>query len=304
VTSTVRTFQPGDEAAIREVVVAGLAVDRIPGANLADSMRYIDRMAGDPGGIVVAVEDGVIVGYCAPRFDEITVHPAHRRRGHGRRLIEASLEIARSRGLSELVLYGSTADPAGAGFIAALGATYHSSLWRFELASSVPVAPTSFPDDVVIRTYAHPADMEAYVALAAESFADHPTPIAFTEELVARSHSLADFDPGGILLVSPVTEPQAFVAWAKARRSTGDDGERRGAIDFIGVVPAWRRRGLGRELLRWCVTWLREGGVGTIELTLVATNERALTLYRAEGFEPTVEWPHYAVSTRPPHEVA
>jgi mycothiol synthase len=281
-----------------EVVDAALPVDRIPGIDRAGMIRAVDRMAGDPGGVVVALEGDRIVGYCAPRFDDLTVHPEFRRRGHGRRLIEAAVEIAHSRGQDSVTVYGSTYDPAGAGFIAALGGTYESSSWLCELTSDTPAEPAAFPPDVAVRAYRDPADMAAYIEVASASFADHPTPMEFTETMIARSHSLAEFDPESILLVVPADDPGALVAWTKARRFETDDGASRGSIDFIGVLPAWRRRGLGRELLRWGIERLRASGAGVIELNVTASNERALELYRRAGFEPVVEWPHYAFGLR------
>ena len=296
--ASVRLFRPGDEPAVLAVADAALPVDRIPGVDRAGVLRAVDRMAGDPGGVVVALEGDRIVGYCAPRFDDITVHPEFRRRGHGRRLIAASAEIAGSRGSNELVLYGSLDDPARAGFIKALGATYHSSIWLCELPADAPTVPSAFPPDVVVRSYRHPEDMAAYVALAQASFADHPTPMEFTEKMVGHSHALPEFDPASILLVAPAAEPATLVAWAKVRRFESDDGAPRGSIDFVGVLPAWRRRGLGRELLRWGIAKLRDDGAGIVELNVTASNARALELYRSAGFEPTIEWPHYAVRVR------
>jgi mycothiol synthase len=296
--ASVRGFQPGDEPAILTVAEAALEVDRWPGVDRQVIVRMVDRLVGDPGGTAVALEGEQIVGYCAPRFDDLTVHPGFRRRGHGRRLIAAAVDIVRSRGLNELVLFGSTDTPAGAGFIAAMGARYVHSDWRFDLAPEVAVPAAAFPADVALRTYDHPADLYAYAALAAESFADHPTPIPFTTELISRSHSLPDFDPGGILLVAPVSDPARPVAWTKVRRFATDAGEPQGSVDFVGVVPTWRRRGLGRELLHWGIARLRANGARTIELNVTATNEKALDLYRSTGFEPAIEWPHYAVSVR------
>ncbi len=70
---------------------------------------------------------------------------------------------------------------------------------------------------------------------------------------------------------------------------------RRGEIAVVGLLPEWRGRGLGRQLLRWGVGYLRAAGFGEIELSVEARNARALELYRQEGFEATVEWPHWVV---------
>jgi mycothiol synthase len=292
---SVRSFRSGDEPAVMAVVDAALPVDRIPGFSHQDLQRVVERMAGDPSGTAVALENGRIVGFCAPRFDLLSVDPSFRRRGHGRRLVGAALDIVRDDGLDELILYGSTDRPDGAGFIAALGATYHSSMWQFELAPSVAVAAPSFPPDVVVRSYRDPDDLAAYAEVATTSFRDHPTPMYFDRAVLRRSHELPDFDPTGILLVAPADDPATLVGWTKVRNSVSEDGLPEGSVDFVGVVPTWRRRGIGRELLRWGVARLRGNGAGVIGLTVTSKNDRALDLYRNTGFEPAIEWPHYAI---------
>ena len=293
----VREFAAGDEPAIISVIDAALPVDRLPGITRQDLLHGVDRMAGDPSGTLVATEDGAIVGYCMPRMDDLTIHPGHRRRGHGRRLVEAWIARLRERGEPELVLHGPDR-PAAAGFIAALGFVRRSSLWLFELAPSVEVPRPSWPPDVVVRTYAG-GDLARFVAVANTSFADHPTPLRFTEAGVGHVHGLPDFDPDGILLVFAADDPDTPIGWAKAEHELLDGtDERRGFVSFIGVVPTWRGRGLGRELLRWAIELNRRAGAGTIELNVEAANDRALNLYRATGFTAEVEWPHYALVTR------
>ena len=295
---SIRTFRAGDEPAIQAVIDAALPVDRFPGISRQDTVHAVNRLAGDPDGTVVALEGDAIVGYCTPRQDDITIHPAFRRRGHGRRLIGAAIELVRSRGLDHLILYGPSDHEPAAAFIEALGFTYHSSLWLFELAESVPVPAPSFPDDVAIRPYRHPDDLAVYLEVGNASFADHPTPMRFNEPAVRHVHELPDFDPAGILLVAPRSDPATPIAWTKTEHELTESGERRGYVAFVGVVPAWRGRGLGRELLCWGITRLRDAGVGTIELNVEAANDRALELYRRTGFEPKVEWPHYALPVR------
>ena len=293
----IRTFRPGDEPAILAVVDAALPIDRPPGMTRLDMVHAVGRIAGDPGGTLVAIEHDIIVGYCTPRHDDLTVHPDHRRRGHGRRLVAAALELERSRGLSHLVLYGPADKEPAAGFIEALGFMYQSSMWMFELAPSVEVPAPAFPEDVVVRTFRPESDLATFVELANASFHDHPTPLTFTEQAVNHVHAMPDFDPAGILFASPRDEPDRPIAWTKVEHELTEAGVRRGYIPFIGVLPEWRGRGLGRELLRWGIAYVRAAGAETIELSVEAANDRALGLYRRTGFTPEVEWPHYALPT-------
>ena len=291
----IRAFRPGDEPAILAVVDAALPVDRLPGMTRQDLVHGVDRMAGDPAGTLVALDEDTIVGYCTPRHDDLTVHPDHRRQGHGRRLVAASVDLVRSRGLAHLVLYGPTDREPAAAFIEALGFTYHSSLWMFELAPSVEVPLPAFPADVVVRTFRPDGDLSLFVDLANASFRDHPTPVTFSETGVAHVHDMPGFDPDGILLVSPRGEADRLIGWTKAEHELTEAGVRRGFISFVGVLPEWRNRGLGRELLRWGIAHAKAAGAGTIELSVEATNDRALGMYRRTGFTAEVEWPHFAL---------
>jgi mycothiol synthase len=287
----VRSSRAGDEAAIRAVALATLQTDPVPGVDARHVDRAIDRLAADRGGTVVALEGAEIVGYCTPRLNDLSVHPEHRRRGHGRRLVQAALEVVRARRLPYLMLYAPLDRPGARAFVDAVGLRYHSSLWQFALAPDIVLPPPSFPPSVATRTFT-PADLEAYVELLNDTFAEHPTPLTFTVDAVRFVHGLPEFDPAGVLLVTPADDPKRFVAFIRTELSARDDGQREGDIALVGVRSEWRGLGLGRELLRWGVATLRRGGAPTITLSVEALNERATAIYRSAGFVPSVEWPH------------
>jgi mycothiol synthase len=292
----VRDYRPGDEPGIIDVIEATLAVDPLPGISVADMVHAVSRLPGHPGRTLVATEDERIVGWCFLRADELFVHPDFRRRGHGRRIVEAFVARLRDEGEPYVKLHVPDL-PAALAFRDALGFTYHSSMWLFELDPSVEVPAPRFPAGIVARTY-RDDDLEGYARAARESFADHPTPLTFTTEMIAHSHGLPDFDPSGILVLFADGDDDTIIGWTKNEVERGaPDGRRRGFVSLIGVIPAFRGRGLGRELLRWAIEWARANGAGTIELNVEAANERALELYRRTGFTPGVEWRQYVVPT-------
>ncbi len=296
-TPSVRTLQPGDGAAIRSIMEASLALDAIPGFTASDIERGLVRIVPDPEGTVVSLEDGRIVGYCTPHHDDLTVHPAFRRRGHGRRLVPAALEAVRRRGLDDhLVLYVPPHLPGSVAFARAMGLRYRSSMWRFELAAERSVPPPAFPADVVTRAFdpAVDPDLDTWLRFMLATFEGHPTTMTWTLPVIEHIHAAPDFDPSAILRVftAETAEPVAF---ALIRVDEHEPGVRTGEIGLVGVLPAWRGRGLGRELVRWGVGELRRRGAGKIELSVEAENERATTLYRRHGFEPTIEWPHWVL---------
>lgn len=67
-----------------------------------------------------------------------------------------------------------------------------------------------------------------------------------------------------------------FPAWADAIRHCGHVG--------MGLLPAHRGRGLGRQLLSACLDKARSNGITRVELEVRADNERAIKLYERMGF--------------------
>ncbi|MEO7665098.1 MAG: GNAT family N-acetyltransferase [Candidatus Limnocylindrales bacterium] len=297
---TLRRFRPGDELGIRGVMEASFEVDRMPGATRHEIDVAVSRLPADPLGIVVAEAGGSIVGYCAPRFDDLTVHPARRRQGIGRRLVAAGLELATERGLAELTLFVPPHLPGSQAFARALGLTYGSSLWLFRLPEGRPVDPPELPAGYVTASWTDDLDIPAFVAFANAAWEGHPSPLHLTTELAVHVARLPEFDPGGVRFVARSAAPKVPIGFTKVELRSDDARRTTGWIGQVGVLPAHRGAGLGRWLLRWGVEYLRERGAGVVELAVEAANERALGLYNRNGFEPAIEWPHWVLPVRTP----
>lgn len=273
-----------------------LEVDQLPGFRASGIERSLVRISAHPGWTVVALEDGRVIGFCTPFLDELRVHPDHRRRGHGSRVVPEALRIQRERG-RDLTLYVPLHLPASTAFAEQLGFRYHSSQWQFSLAPDVTAARPSISPDVATRLVdpREIEDLDGWVAFMLASFEGHPSPTSFTVDGVRRRHETPGFDGSGVLVVAPADAPDELVAFVRVE-SYPDGDTLAGEIGLIGVVPAWRRRVLGRDLLRWGIAELPGRGVGPIELTVEAANDSATQLYRAHVFKPTVEWPHWSLT--------
>jgi ribosomal-protein-alanine N-acetyltransferase len=72
----------------------------------------------------------------------------------------------------------------------------------------------------------------------------------------------------------------------------GDPRPREGLawIATIGVAPGFRRRGIGRDLLRACEAQLKQP---RLRLSVRASNTGAMRLYEAEGYERVEVWQRY-----------
>ena len=64
-------------------------------------------------------------------------------------------------------------------------------------------------------------------------------------------------------------------------------------IVTLDVHPSWRRRGLGRELLRLVGAGAVARGVCRVRLHVATDNAAALALYRGEGYRVTALVPDY-----------
>ena len=59
-----------------------------------------------------------------------------------------------------------------------------------------------------------------------------------------------------------------------------------GYLSDLAVAPRWRRRGIGRDLVRRGAEWLRRRDIHTIQLQYYEFNRRAGSFWRALGFRP------------------
>jgi mycothiol synthase len=296
--TTIRHYLPGDEDFVTEIMQLALAAGELAGTTPGDVERIRDRLPIDPQNRIMSLEDGRIAGFIIPTFQLLAVHPARRRRGHGRRLVERALELARERGEAELELAVPLGDVAAESFARALGFHYRSSLYLLGLAPGDSVPSPAFAPDLRLDPIRVGVDEEALLELFRASFADHPSPIPVSLDGMRHVHSLPGFDPNELVLLRHADDP-APIAFCRIGMDE-HDGRTDGEVDLIGVLPHWRGQGLGRELLRWGVHTLRERGAGRILLSVEARNERALSLYRRHSFTQAQEWPRWARETSPP----
>ncbi len=287
-----RQLQAADEQPIRRAARAAHERGELEGVSHHLLEESLDRLVAEPRLTAVAEDEGRVAGWVAPLQDELTVDLPFRRRGHGRRLVEAGRVLAGQLGLPSLRLWVPRW-PGPEAFADACGLRERSPIWQLVQERDTPWTPPAFPDDIVTRRIRPEVDEPAFAALVNEIFLDHPWPLVLDEADVHQVNEAPGFDPSMILLVALAGDPDRLVGFCRVGRYTDDDGVSAGEVKLLGVRREARGRGLGRELTRWGVDNLRHRGVDRIYIVVEDRNAGALAMYEAEGFRRHVEWPHW-----------
>lgn len=296
----IRDYRPEDADALWAILLAAFDDGELKGSTRHDVEHWHSRLPANPPDTLVAVLAGRVAGLITPRRNMMVVGRAFRRRGVGRRLVEAAERANRERDAGPLYLALPHENDGALAFFHTLGFTYHHSTWNMRLRDDAAVVVPAFPPAVVRHRYRHD-DVAAFVDLVNTAFVDHPTPLSVSVERVRYVHSLPDFNPENICLLAPADEPDRLVAFCRVDLQE-DEGRTTGEVAVVGVLPEWRRQGLGRALLRWGIHRLQGIGVEEVFLAVESENERALRLYEETGFERVEEWPRYArVADQEPH---
>ncbi|MCL6451075.1 MAG: GNAT family N-acetyltransferase [Acetobacteraceae bacterium] len=317
----VRGYVPSDETALVDLLNR---VAVLEGGNRTSAREWRALLAlwgSDAGSdVAVALWEGypagcAVVGRKESSTEEFfptegVVLPEYRRRGIGtalmKRLIARAAACRRAYDRpSRVGMRSSSRRPGTAELAQSLGFwRLTSAFWMERGTEGLPqvAAPRAFR----FRRFERDRDERPFVHLFNRSFADHFPPNQLTLE------SLESWLRSGIM------EPEGTVlavvkdGWAKGAGAAGDsegavwseagegmvgfcttsfhaegdqDGRPVGEVATLGVVPEFRRRGLGRTLLVLGLASLRDRGAVRAGLRVMAGNQAARTLYASIGFE-------------------
>jgi mycothiol synthase len=197
------------------------------------------------------------------------VHPSHRGRGIGESLLRWAI---REAGGDPVQLRSESVTEEFEHLVAQLGFTQVFGELIMRRPSALSSA-SNVAEDVTRRSWA-PDTVDAFFEAYGHSFADRRGFPGWTKrQWVEHETSDDDFRPDDSVVVFDLGgNPIGFVLIA------GD------WIVQLGVVPAWRRRGIGGDLLRQAIDAIRGSGSEAVWLNVNVDNEAALSLYEAAGF--------------------
>lgn len=129
----------------------------------------------------------------------VIVHPAWRRQGIGRALLEQALIRARQLGAAQAVIYAHQKHPAAGAFLRQHGFLPAGAYTEMRAPGDGRLPPIVWPYGYQVRSYAQGQDLAILTQVFNESYQDLPGHHQVDQEQMAGY--LAEFDPQGLFLV-------------------------------------------------------------------------------------------------------
>ncbi len=283
---TTSSLTPAEAAAVQDLVRAAAAVDGAAALNEAAVLHLRHPTAGVEHLLLTAAGDpaemigyGQLQGLPQESVAAVVVHPGHRRRGAGRRLLAALLDRA-----PHLRIWARQDAAAARGLADALGLTPVRRLQIMSRDLDTTLEVPAPPDGLAIRTFDPASDVEDWLAVNGRAFATHPEQGRVTRADLEQRMAEPWFDAAGFFVARRTTATTASDGAMVGFHWTKQHPDRVGEVYVLGVDPTSGVRGLGRPLLLTGLAHLRERGNRTVILYVESDNAPAVRLYTGAGF--------------------
>ncbi len=219
-------------------------------------------------------------------YGDVRVHPARRREGIGRRLIDPMVQKATDLGARYLTIDVDAVNQDGLRFLLSQGFRFRGDVWALVAPAAVALPPPLCPAGYSVATYADSPDLPGYVELCNRTFGDlwgHWENFPGAMDETHLTGILEQFDPAGIFIV----RDSAGKAVAQCRAKAAADNTSPHILDQPGVIPAARDAGLHAPLALTAAHWLRAQGAQPVRLESWGDSAATVAIYEALGFHQT-----------------
>jgi ribosomal protein S18 acetylase RimI-like enzyme len=159
--------------------------------------------------------------------------------------------------------------------------------WTMARMLSEPIQVESAPSGVTLRTYRYPEDnqpaLDAFNSALADYYDFHPVSQSSWEREMAAPYSRPDLS----WLALSETAPSRIIGLAGCQVNESANkqaGRLEGWIEGIGVIPAFRHRGVGKALLSRCLQSFRDEGLEFALADVDSASMPAVALFQWAGF--------------------
>ncbi len=295
----IRKFTIGDLPRVAEIRNASLAispdfysmtVDRIRSTGMTSELQLTSE-------ILVAERDGVVRGYIhiytdphlmglgRINIDAFHVHPEERRSGVGALLLEAAEAKAREWNGRYMSIAIPAAVETSQTFLIKHQFQLMRYFWKLRHAGLEGLPAAELPGNLRFRTFRRGMDEAAYVELLNATFAEHWDFAPITQPELEEWNQRPDFDPRGCFFIVDGEREIAHITVLVDPKRFEETHDAAARVFELGVLPEYRGKGLGYQLLLKASEFSRMHELNALELVVDGQNDGAKGMYEQMGFQ-------------------
>jgi ribosomal protein S18 acetylase RimI-like enzyme len=274
------------QAELTEIEALATLCNKYEGLDLKLNWNILRNRPSNATNDFLYYEHGQLIGYLAlfsfnPKEAEISgmVHPDYRRRGIFTTLFTAAKEECQRRRVPKLLLIVEQASRSGQAFVAALHSLYDHSEYKMVLEEAR--LPSTFDEQLHFRQ-AKAEDAAMLAHITAISFGLEEQEVNYSTQVLDQSERR--------YYVATLGNTDTYIGKLDVAFN-----EHEAVIYGFGVLPAYRGRGYGRQILARTIQEVLATGQQRIVLEVAAENRNALSLYQSCGFRETGSYDYYIV---------
>jgi mycothiol synthase len=221
----------------------------------------------------------------ARSYGELEIHPAWREPVFVDEVIQTNVDAVAElvdRAAEYRIAAAGSQEWKRAGFERA-GFMAERHFFRMSAPLGDDLPEPTIADGFRIRPLEGEAEAEAWIATHNAGFADHYDPPAFSLDDKRTQMRAPGYFPAADLVL--VDSADRFIGIGHNRIERLDAGVDKGWVQYVAVLPEYRKRGLGRALLLASMQALKAAGFNKAHLSADSENQSgALQLYTSAGF--------------------
>jgi mycothiol synthase len=249
--------------------------------------------------LFVAEHGGSIIGYAAVFLEaaikrailECMIHPLHRKKGIATELIGRAIRHAEAAESKVVQVSVPEINLPARNLALRLGFKFIRYFYELQLDLNNIRLPDFEPSGYIIRSLGRD-EADKLTHIQNRAFADSWGFNPNTPDEIAYRINLSSCSPENIMMAYLKNNPIGY-CWTRIMLEDNPAaGGMKGEIHMLGVDPAYRKKGIGRNVLLAGLADLKSKGVAIVELTADGEEPAALGLYESVGFEvgSCTEW--------------